>query len=446
MNKKTLIAGLLVSVILLVPINSAYSINSLSVKNNADNIICEPGLVKTWVKIIEDGWVDFGNSVIQVSDGGYVVVVTAPKVGHDHEDAFIHKFDSNGNSVWKRVFGDDEFEYQEGFSVIETSNSNFVITGNHDLRVGLTKLSENGKTIWDKTFDILYFSSGNEVIQTSDGGFAIVGYANYENQKNNHSIILLKTDNDGNEIWVKTFDKDLYDYGYSLKQTSDGGYILVGYSQPSADSTFKMWLIKTDENGTLLWDKIFSGKGYSKGFSLQITNDGGYIIIGYTKLANTKPDIWLLKTDAKGEKLWEKTYGGKYEDIGYSVQTTDDGGYILAGSSYKNKFNCDAFLIKTDDIGNVEWSRTYGSFLEDGAKSVQQTTDGGYILTGTLSLPIPRAFLIKTNCMGTIHKSIKTLYAKEICQQNKVTFNSLFIDLNLEKSSMLKLLLKSCVK
>jgi len=436
MNKKILIAGLLVSVMLLVPINSAYSNNCLFVKNNEENIHNDNLLDDTWIKIIDYTTYDTGNSVIQDTDGNYIFVVTGePWSGWT--GAIIYKINSNGDTIWIKEFGDLDDDRKVS-SIIEINNCNYVATGLRDWKVWLVKLSKNGDKIWDKGFYIPRFAEGNEVIQTFDGGFAIAGYAlNYSGDLDCSNIFLLKTDNNGNETWIKTFDNKLYNYGFSLKQTPDGGYIIVGYTSPSDYGKDKMYLLKTDENGTLLWEKTYGGSGYSAGLSLLITDDGEYIITGCTRTNLVDDyDIWLLKTDENGTLLWEKTYGGKYDDIGYSVKTTDGGGYILTGSSYISLFNCDVILIKTDNLGNKEWSKTTGSSYVDYAKSIQKTTDGGFILTGTCAdnesdFPFggKDAFLMKTDSNGNAPPLSKT---KDIGIRNRV-FDSSFLRLLFER-------------
>ena len=238
------------------------------------------------------------------------------------------------------------------------------------------------KAEWSKTFGGSSTDYGSSVKQTSDGGYIIAG-ATESFGVANMDVWLIKTNSTGHEEWNVTFNSSGRDYGHSVEQTSDDGYIIAGYTGPRAGE-FDVWLIKTDSSGNKLWDKTFGGAGDNRGHSVEQTSDGGYIITGRTGSDGLgKADVWLIKTDSNGNEQWNKTFGGSYDDAAWSVQQTLDGGYVIAGFtiSYGAGDN-DVWLIKTDSSGNMAWNKTFGGAEDDIGLSVQQTSDGGYIIAG----------------------------------------------------------------
>jgi hypothetical protein len=207
--------------------------------------------------------------------------------------------------------------------------------------------------------------------------------------------------------FAKTYGGTYTDWAYSVQRTSDGGYILAGYTYSFGAGGFDIFLIKTDANGNIIWAKTYGGTDWDVARSVQQTSDGGYIVAGWTRSFGTGYyDIFLIKTDANGNIIWAKAYGGTNNDTAYSVQQTSDGGYIVAGRTGSfGAGGLDIFLIKTDANGNIQWAKTYGGTDWDEAFSVQQTSDGGYIVAGTtwsFGAGGPDIFLIKTDANGNI--------------------------------------------
>ena len=243
---------------------------------------------------------------------------------------------------------------------------------------------------------------GNSVQQTIDGGYIICGYWN--NQTGNSSdVCLIKTDDNGDTLWTKLYGGANSERGYSVQQTIDGGYIVCG-------GTIDVFLVKTDGNGVEIWNHTFGGTGTDRGYSVQQTTDGGYIVCGGTGSNTTGPwdsDVYLIKTDGNGLEEWNHTFGGTSNDLGHSVKQTTDGGFIISGTTESfNTLNLNGaysiYLIKTDENGIEQWSHSFGDSLVSGY-SVQQTSDGGYIVSGTRESPgnsQSDIYLIKTDGNG----------------------------------------------
>jgi hypothetical protein len=263
-------------------------------------------------------------------------------------------------------------------------------------------LSQAPDTLWTKTYGGADGDYGFSVQQTSDGGYIIAG-GTYSFGAGSEDVYLIKTNANGDTLWTKTYGDTGEDIGYSVQQTSDGGYIIAGGTSSFGAGNSDVYLIKTDTNGNTLWTKTYGRWTVDIGYSVQQTTDGGYIIAGLSQdeLPPPESDVYIIKTDANGDTLWTKTFHGKGTACSYSVQQTTDGGYVVAGWTYS--WGSDVYLIKTDVNGDTLWTKTYGGTDEDEGWSVQQTTDGGYIITGyTTSFGVGGrdVYLIKTDEIG----------------------------------------------
>lgn len=211
---------------------------------------------------------------------------------------------------------------------------------------------------WDKTFGGRGKDWGQSVLQTSDGGYVIAGRTTSFG-KGKDDVYLVKADQSGEEQWARAYGEQEFDMGFSVQETTDGGYIIAGCTSSYGMGYFDVYLVKTDGSGNKQWSKTFGGKDDDWGFSVQQTKDGGYIITGWTaSFGSGKDDVYLIKTDGAGNEEWSNTYGGKDFDLGFSVQQTEDGGYIIVGwTSSFGKGMGDVYLVKTDEKGSKEWSK-----------------------------------------------------------------------------------------
>ena len=366
-----------------------------------------------WVKTFGGLGYDGGHSVQQVSDGGYIFTGYIMPEGDNWWDVYLVKTDSGGNPLWEKTYGG--INHDEGYSVQQTIDGGYIVAGTtHSSSAGtayLIKTDPEGSILWENYYgDDEYIYKAKSVQQTSDGGYIIAGTGHLPGATWSDAS-LIKTDSDGNPLWEKTFGGSSPDDANSVRQTDDGGYIVAGYTKTYAAGNYDFYLIKTDSSGNALWEKTYGGEGWDYSYSVWQTSDGGYIVAGNTSPDGSTSDGYVVKTDSEGNIIWEKTFGGTDSDYLSSVQQTSDGSYILAGStnSYGAGSN-DCYLVKTDADGNILWEKTVGETRSDRCSSVQQTVDGGYVLIGSTwsygeCYPgecYPDIYLVKTDENGNV--------------------------------------------
>lgn len=310
--------------------------------------------------------------------------------------SFLHI--SLGQVMFQKEYGEGNWDH--GNSVWQTADGGYIVAGEGNDSAYVIKTNGIGDTLWTRHY------SGNalfsSVQQTDDGGYIMCG--SKERLTYGYDIYMVKTDVNGDTTWTKIIANAGHDFGNSVQQTSDGGYIITGCSISSG--AYDLCLIKFDTYGNVTWTKIYGGSGNDQGVEVHQTTDGGYIICGLTTHSSTW-DVYLIKADANGDSLWTKTFGGVSGDYATSVRQTSDGGYILAGETWNwGAGYSDAYWIKTDATGNIQWTKTYGGTSFDQSRCIRQTADGGYIAVGTTASfgvgpsKYFNVYLIKTNSLG----------------------------------------------
>lgn len=348
-------------------------------------VVAMPGY--SWVHTYE--WMQTSYSVQQTKDGGYIV--TGATWGEENvPDVGVIKTDSLGDTIWTRIYGRTGKDV--GRCVKQTSDGGYIIVGSVDGveyspgKLWLLRTDANGDTVWTKRYGCGFGEEeGYWVEQTTDGGYIITGTSNPTGGMNNR-LWLLKTDANGDTIWTRTFN--FCSHGYCVRQTMEGGYIISS-----------SWgLIKTNSSGDTLWTNRHVGSCVVQ------TKDGGYVITGIKWDSYWYTDITLIKTNPVGDSLWGHSWGGADDDASTCVQQTTDGGYILVGSS--NSFG-GIWLLKTNVDGDTAWTRILS---KGGGNSLQQTSDNGYIIAGygPCSTTVLSLVLIKTDSLGNVGVSEPT--------------------------------------
>lgn len=261
-------------------------------------------------------------------------------------------------------------------------------------------------TVWTRTYGGTGDEMGVSVRQTSDGGYIIAGRTDSYGAGSD-DVYLLRTDASGDTLWTMVYGGTGSDVGLGVQQTlSDNGYIVAGFTNSYGTGGQDAYLVKTDANGDTLWTRTYGGPNNDNAYSAQQTSDGGYIISGSKfQSALRQYDVWLIRTDANGVTEWGKRYGGPNTDYGMNVQQTPDDGFIVGAATLSfGAGSSDLYLVKTDSIGDTLWTRTYGGTGFDDGWCVDQTfPDNGYILAGytySAGAGSSDVYLVKTDANG----------------------------------------------
>ena len=329
---------------------------------------------------------DFSHDLKITSEGGYIHTGGTHSFGAGGEDVYLVKSNSDGTQEWYQAYGGTGNEY--GNCVQQTTDGGYIIAayttsygaGGHD--AWIIKTNSLGNLSWSYPYGGTSDEHTEWIEQTNDGGYIFVGYTQSWGA-GGLDVYLVKINSSGIQQWYRTYGGAGEDYGECVRQLLDGSFIIVGRTS-SFGNGGDIYLIKTDPNGNLIW---FTNFGGNEGEYVQyciIKNNGNIIIAGNTlSYGNGSSDVYLIETDPSGNIIWDETYGGTAWDEGISVNFTFDGGYIISG--YTESFGAgaaDLYLVKTNSLGTLEWSQTYGGSLWEQGSNAFQTSDGGYIIGG----------------------------------------------------------------
>jgi hypothetical protein len=300
----------------------------------------------------------------------------------------------------------------EGWDVIETNGGYVAIgytgsfTSDYTRQVYIVKTDPIGNKLWEKAIGDSGNDYGVTIKPTSDGGFIIAGWT--DSYGRGDDVLLLKTDANGNKQWSTAFGGALEDRGMGVVQTNDGGYAICGWTYSAGTADRAIWLIKTNTTGSMTWNETFGGSDSDYGYGLVQSRDGGLVFTGAVASSPTigDRDVALIKTDANGKQLFYKTYGGAKSDYGQEVVETSDGGFFITGWTWSfGAGDKDVYVVKTDGNGNKAWANTYGGLYAEHGYSGRQTSDGGYVVTGDTIVTngsYEDAYVVKIDSTGSL--------------------------------------------
>ena len=335
-----------------------------------------------------DASYDYGRSLIELNDGGYLIAGNTSLLGDNYSNALLIKIDHTGKEMWKR---DYTFSSVDRLNMVkELQDGSLVAAGftmsstNYSKDIFVIKTDAQGNLEWQRSYGDAQDETANSIDISIGGGFIISGEVINENT--GFSLCyLIKIDNEGGLDWSNTFGGNQNDNGLSVISTNDAGFAITGMTRSLGDSNGDVWLIKVNSNGEMEWERTYGGDDTEYGRTIQQTVDGGYIIIGQTESFGLGyNDAYLIKTDSQGNEIWSQTFGGQGTDQGRQVVNTLDEGYLISGytDSFGTLGGFNFWLVKANSLGELEWQRFYGEQGDDRGLSGIQTSDGGYAIAG----------------------------------------------------------------
>jgi hypothetical protein len=326
-----------------------------------------------------------GYSGMQTSDSGFVVTGTRESDSGIHDLSLI-KMNANGDSIWTRTYSGGI-----GFSVIQGHDGDYLIAGEsaegNSVDVVVIKADNNGHTSWMKTYGGVGRDVGSRIRPTSsETGYVITGFTT-SSGFGGIDVWIARIDLEGDTLWIRAYGGDRDDWGSDILETNDGGILILGATRSFGAGSADIWLIQTDASGDTVWTRTYGGDGIETGDVILPTGDDEFLIVGSTSTYGAGlMDLWLLKIDMQGDTVWTRTYGGHRTDECRSGAVTIDGGYIFAGfTDSRGAGGFDSWIIRTDSEGNILWDIVIGGEEGDYCHSVVQTMDTGYLITGGTS-------------------------------------------------------------
>jgi uncharacterized delta-60 repeat protein len=343
-----------------------------------------------WIRIFSGDGLDFGQSIRQTLDGGYIVAGYTSSFDSQNFDIWLLKLSRTGEVVWEKTLGGYGIDY--AYAVEQTTDEGFIIAGysrsfngGGDADFIVVKLLYDGSLSWQKTYGGIDFDAARSIRQISGGGYIVAGITQ-SFDTGTDDIWIMKLDPLGELVWEKGFGGNCAYQAYSVLESTDGGYIVAGHVHSCDLANRDVLVLRFDTNGDLLWRKNYGGSSSEYAHSINHAADGGYIIAGRSRSfgdSTSNTDAWVLKLESDGVIAWQKTFGGDLFDRAYSAQQASDGGYIVAGATQSfGAGGDDMWLLKLDSSGGLEWQKAYGGTDQDIAYSVMQTWDDGYVVAG----------------------------------------------------------------
>jgi hypothetical protein len=358
-----------------------------------------------WTRTFGGPYYDWFYDVKCTQDGGYIAAGwTRLDSTTLRSKLFVVKTDSAGRLGWTKSFW--ESDYSLACSILPMSDGYIVIgvvdvdTIKHNEFV-LAKLSLDGDSLWSRSYGGSGWDDARSALLSSRGEIAIAGLTTSFGS-GSYDIWLLVVSAGGDSLWSRTYGQGGFEQAFAIVQTADGGFALAGETESDGHAPSDMWLVRTNAEGDSLWSHSYGGSGYDEAYGMTLTNDGGFLLSGYTgSFGDGWENVYLVKTDSLGNQQWQRTYGDGLQDWGRGVIQLSDGGYGIVGEDNPAVNVASAWLLRTDSVGDTLWSRRWHRNYVSEANAVALSRDGGYVLAGTVGLEVNHgilgdAWLLKT--------------------------------------------------
>ncbi len=338
-----------------------------------------------WEEVFGGSEGERGLALLETRGSGLIVAGYTASKGAGGRDLLLIKTDSEGEMEWERTIGGPADD--EGWAVLEARDGGYLVAGvteppgSEGTELWLVKTYSDGYESWKETFGGPGDDWGVAVLETVDGGYAVAGITTSRGSGGSDGWIL-KTDSDGKREWDVAVGGSKSDSLSSILEIDDG-YIVLGTTESYGAGGKDVWLVKTDAEGERVWEKTF-GKGGDERGNFVLETDGGYFIVGVAESEiSGGRDLWIAKTDAEGEKVWETALGGPGDDGGWSALEAEGGGFIVLGyTESQGRGDQDIWLLKLDSQGERLWEKTFGGAGFDLGRSIVSTKDGGWAMAG----------------------------------------------------------------
>ncbi|MDG1731007.1 MAG: hypothetical protein P8K68_14180 [Algibacter sp.] len=417
---------------LIIPLSIIFITFNCSKNDNNDSIISiDTSIEIDFIKTLGGTKNESAKAITKTSDGGYAILGHTQSMDGDvtnksneSYDYWLLKFDQNNSLQWQKTYGGDDDD--RGNDIIQTTDGGYAIIGFSRSNKGnitdnagandfwVSKLNASGTILWEKSFGFSGADNGMSIIETNDNGYLLLGVldvsaSNGEGNSKAASVKhaggdywAIKINALGEKQWSKFYGGTFTDTPFDVIQTDDNGYIIIGSSDSDdvdiqeEKGGYDFWVVKISDTGTLLWEKSFGGSQTDEARAITKSNDGNYIIVGDTRsndkdvsINNGAADLWVIKISPSGSLIWEKSFGGNSFDVARSISKTQNGDFIISGSSRSsngdltiNNGQNDAWVIKIDTNSNLKWQKTIGGSEIDFAYDAVELNDKSIIVVG----------------------------------------------------------------